>query len=88
MLISIKCKKNRHDNRTLMKINDHSLLLGDTNVKQMDMTIYLKLMQVLSNATQIGYFLLWVISKNLSTQSIRNVTIFSLIANKFVQHCA
>ena len=41
------------------------------------MTVYLKRMQVISNATQIGYFLFWVISKNLSTQSIRNVTIFS-----------
>ena len=36
------------------------------------MTVYLKRMQVISSATQLGYFLLWVISKNLST-----VTIFS-----------
>ena len=53
------------------------MLLSDINVKHIDMTVYLKRMQVISNATQIGYFLLWVISKNLFTQSIRNVTIFS-----------
>ena len=53
------------------------MLLTDINVKHINMTVYLKRMQVISNATQIGYFLLWVISKNLSMQLIRNVTIFS-----------
>ena len=43
-----------------MEINDHSMLLSDINVKHMDMTVYLKRMQVISNATQMGYFLLWV----------------------------